>query len=162
MKYAGMLLIFVCCAAAGLMASARVGARSALLLDFSAFAEYILSQIRLYGYPLPRIYASYPTRAALKDSGFTDDLRRDPDWFRALGALTGRNCPLTTEDIVILRDFGADLARVMGGAPSAGCERAAETLHNRAQTLKAVCAGRKKLYRSAGFFAGAVVCVILI
>lgn len=167
-KYAGMILIAASCTAGGFLFSGNIKYRLKQLEQFINFFAHIIEYIKIYKYPVEKIFTGYQNKDLeffldkLAKNGRIDGVYKNP-WEISLQECADEGLVFFKEDeFNLIKEFGARL----------GIGRAEEQIYHMnlyAGKLKEIYADESKqalnlakLYSWSGGLVGIFICILLL
>lgn len=167
-KYAGMILIAVSCTAGGFLFSGNIKSRLKQLEHFIKFFDNIIEYIKIYKYPIEKIFTVYQNKDLeffldkLAKNGRIDGVYKNP-WERTLQECADEGLIFFKEDeFNIIKEFGARL----------GIGRAEEQIYHMnlyVEKLREIYKDESKqalnlakLYSWSGGLIGIFICILLL
>ena len=167
-KYAGMILIAVLCTACGFLFSDNIKYKQKQLENFIKFFDNIIKYIKIYKYPVEKIFAVYHDEGLeffldkLKKNGRINGIYKNP-WEISLqecrdeGLIFFKN-----EEFKIIKEFGARLGTGRAEEQLAHMNLYADKLKKIYKEESVGELNLAKLYRWSGGLIGLFICILLI
>lgn len=159
MRIVGLFMIFVCCTAAGMTASAGVSRSLSLCEGMLAFVRHIRGRVSYYKEPVEEICTSFQNEAFRKAG--LDRLIAQRGFGQALEAERGM-LALEEDAYHALLSFAKRLGSLAYDEQIADCDYVTEVLENTIAQKRESIPAKRQIYSAMGILGGAMAVLILI